>query len=421
MPPKRATARPRRRGSRLEVAVIGAGAFGGWTALHLLRMGARVTLIDAFGAGDLRAASSGETRVIRASYGQKPIYAEWTARALKLWKQFERESRTQLFVPSGVLWLYGEEDDYSRASFATLKRLRIPFERLDRTAIERRFPQFSTEGVSFGWFEPRAGFLLARAATQAVAAAVAREGGRVITGGVEPPRCEAGRLRAIQVAQAFSLCAAKAQKSGQAESLSYQTVEAEQFVFACGAWLPQLFPSLLARRILVTRQEVLFFGTPAGDARYTPAQMPVWIDPAQYFYGIPATHGRGLKVADDRSGPRFDPSTGERAISAEAVRDARAYLARRIPAMAGAPLVETRVCQYARTPDAHLVIDRHPACANVWLAGGGSGHGFKLGPALGEFVACNVLGRRAPAILPQMRLGACEWPHGTERPGTRSL
>lgn len=400
--------------------MIGAGAFGGWTALHLLRLGARVTLIDAFGAGDLRAASSGETRVIRASYGQKPIYAEWTARSLELWKQFERESRTQLFVPSGVLWLYGEEDDYSRASFATLKRLRIPFERLDRKAIERRFPQFSTEGVSFGWFEPRAGFLLARVATQAVAAAVAREGGRVITGGAEPPRCETGRWRAIQVTQAPKLSRGSA-KSGQAESLSYPTIEADQFVFACGAWLPELFPSLLARRILVTRQEVLFFGTPPGDVRFTPPHMPVWIDPAQYFYGIPATHGRGLKVADDRSGPRFDPGTGERAISAEAVRDARAYLAYRIPAMTGAPLIETRICQYARTPDAHLLIDRHPSCQNVWLAGGGSGHAFKLGPALGEFVARNVMGRRAPAILPQMHLGACEWPEGTERPGTRSL
>ncbi|MGH9792383.1 MAG: FAD-dependent oxidoreductase [Candidatus Acidiferrales bacterium] len=432
MPRKRPSAKPHGRASRPEIAVIGAGAFGGWTALHLLRLGARVTLIDAFGAGDLRAASSGETRVIRASYGHKPIYAEWTARALKLWKQFERESRMQLFVPSGVLWLYADEDDYARSSLATLKRLRIPFERLDRRAIERRFPQFSADGVSFAWFEPQAGFLLARVATQAVAAAVAREGGRVITGAVEPPQSQSGRLRSIHVAQAFSLCTDDAKQTAQAESLCHETIEAEQFVFACGAWLPQLFPNLLTRRILVTRQEVFFFGPPPGDARFTAPHMPVWLDPARAFYGIPAALGRGLKVADDASGPPFDPSTSERAVSADGLRAARAYLAGRIPAMAGAPLVESRVCQYARTPDAHLVIDRHPSNENVWLIGGGSGHGFKLGPALGEFVARHVLashhelaasGRSTmpQPILAQMRLGACEWPAGTERPGTRSL
>jgi glycine/D-amino acid oxidase-like deaminating enzyme len=396
-------AKPRRTArARPEIVVVGAGAFGGWTALHLLRGGARVTLVDAYGAGDLRAASSGETRVIRASYGQKPIYAEWAWRALALWKQAEREWRTPLFVNSGVLWLYGEEDEYARASLATLERLRVPLERLNRAAVERRFPQFSTEGVRFAWHEPKAGFLRARVATQAVAAAVQREGGRVVTGAIKAPAGTGARLAAVRLATGEQLTA-------------------ETFVFACGAWLPKLFPAELGRRILVTRQEVFFFGLPAGDAEFTAARMPVWLDPAGHYYGIPSVDGRGLKVADDSSGPQFDPATGDRAVSPEGLRNARAHLATRIPGLAGAPLVETRVCQYARTPDAHLVMDRHPQHENVWLVGGGSGHGFKLGPALGEFVARHVLGRKAPPILPQMRIGACEWPAGTVRPATSSL
>ena len=384
-----------------EIVVVGAGAFGGWTALHLLRLGARVTLVDAYGAGDSRAASSGETRVIRASYGLKPIYAEWTKEALVRWQQFERECGTTLFVNSGALWMFEQEDDYARASLATLRRLRIPFEQLSRAAITRRFPQFSTNGVGFAWFEPQAGFLFARNATLAVTAAVARAGGRVVTGAVEAPTA-ASRLRALRLSNGDS-------------------IEAERFVFACGAWLPGLFPTLLARRILVTRQEIFFFGPPPGDARFTAPTMPVWLDPARNYYGIPAGYGRGLKVADDTSGPPFDPSTGERAPSAEALQAARSYVAQRIPGMAGAPLVDSRVCQYARTPDAHLVIDRHPTCENVWIAGGGSGHGFKLGPALGEFVARHVFGKAAPPILPQMRIWASQWPEGTERPGTRSI
>ncbi len=365
-------------------------------------MGARVTLVDAYGAGDLRAASSGETRVIRASYGPKPIYAEWAWRALKLWKQAEREWKTPLFVNSGVLWLCGEEDEYARASLATLERLRVPHERLDPAAVARRFPQFSGQGVRFAWYEPQAGFLRARVATQAVAAAVQREGGRVVTGAVEPPAGGGSQLPAVRLAHGGALAA-------------------ETFVFACGAWLPRLFPAELARRIVVTRQEVFFFGPPAGEKQFTAERMPVWLDPGEHYYGIPSAEGRGLKVADDSSGPVFDPSTGDRAVSAEGLRNARAYLGRRLPALADAPLVETRVCQYARTPDAHLVIDRHPHLENVWLAGGGSGHGFKLGPALGEFVARHVLRRKAPPILPQMRLGAGAWPAGTARPATSSL
>lgn len=403
MPRKaRKTAVVKRSPAKPEIAVIGAGAFGGWTALHLLRLGARVTLVDAFGAGDSRSASSGETRVIRASYGLKPIYAEWTQQALARWKRFERECHAKLFVNSGVLWLYAKEDDYARASLATLKRLRIPFARLSRAAMARRFPQFSTGGVGFAWFEPQAGFLFARNATLAVAAAVERAGGHVITGAVEPPQLPQGRLRAVRLTNG-------------------ESIAADRFVFACGAWLPKLFPALLARRILVTRQEIFFFGPPPGDPRFTAPAMPVWLDPGRNFYGIPAGFGRGLKVADDTSGPLFDPSTGERAPSADALQAARSYLARRIPEMAGAPLVDSRVCQYARTPDAHLVIDRHPDCENAWIAGGGSGHGFKLGPALGEFVARHVLGKAAPPILPQMRIGASQWPEGTERPGTRSI
>ena len=404
-----------------EIVVVGAGAFGGWTALHLLRLGARVTLVDAYGAGDSRAASSGETRVIRASYGLKPIYAEWTKEALLRWQQFERECGTTLFVNSGALWMFEQEDDYARASLATLKRLRIPFERLSRGAIEHRFPQFSTNGVGFAWFEPQAGFLFARNATLAVAAAVARTGGRVVTGAVEPPQLPQGRLRALRVARALNVINGSAKGSAQSESLCHETIEAERFVFACGAWLPGLFPTLLARRILVTRQEIFFFGPPPGDTRFAAPTMPVWLDPARNYYGIPAGYGRGLKVADDTSGPPFDPSTGERTPSAEALQAARSYVAQRIPGMAGAPLVDSRVCQYARTPDAHLVIDRHPTCENVWIAGGGSGHGFKLGPALGEFVARHVLGKAAPPILPQMRIWASQWPEGTERPGTRSI
>lgn len=393
-----------------EVAVIGAGVFGAWTALHLLELGARVTLVDAWGAGHLRGTSCDESRVIRCGYGARSFYSGWAWRALAQWKRFEKQAGQQLFVPAGVLWLCAEENEYARASQAALKRLKIPVERLDARTVAKRYPQFDYKGIAFAYHEPKAGYLRARLATMAVADAVKRAGGRVVIGQVEAP------ANGVQEQQPFALAKGVRLADGA-------TISAEHFVFACGPWLPQMFPALLGRRILVTQQDVFYFGPPAGSigSTYTPPQMPVWLDPGPHFYGIPSAEGRGVKVADDWSGPQFDPTHGERNVLAESVEAARAYLRLRLPALGDAPILETRVCQYERTPDSNVVIDRHPEHANVWLVGGGSGHGYKLGPALGEFVARHLLGKRAEPIADAMRLGASEWPVGTERPRTTSL
>ena len=168
----------------------------------------------------------------------------------------------------------------------------------------------------------------------------------------------------------------------------------------------KLFPDVIGDKIRVTKQDVFFFGTPAGDARFSEKRLPVWADHRERFiYGIPGSlgsenQGRGFKIADDSRGPEFDPTTGERVVSAEGLKIVREYLGFRFPAMKDAPLIETQVCQYENTPDNHFIIDRHPAADHVWLVGGGSGHGFKHGPALGEMLAGLVMeGRDADPLL----------------------
>jgi sarcosine oxidase len=116
----------------------------------------------------------------------------------------------------------------------------------------------------------------------------------------------------------------------------------------------------------------------------------------RFRYGIPGSDRRGFKIADDTRGPEFDPTNGERVISQEALRDAREYIAFRFPGLRNAPLIESRVCQYEQTADCHFVVDRHPSNESVWILGGGSGHGFKHGPAVGEMMAGLVLGKRDP-------------------------
>jgi sarcosine oxidase len=356
---------------RLRVHVIGAGAFGGWTALHLRRRGADVTLADAWGAGNSRSSSGGETRVIRAVYGPDRIYVEMVKRSYELWEQLDRS----LYVETGTLWMNRGDDAYVRNSAPLLRELGFPLEQIETGDARRRWPQISFEGVQSVWLERRAGALSARQACGVVRSAFVDAGGSFRIEHVQPSIVESKK--------------------------------ADVYVFACGPWLGRLFPDVLGDTIAPTRQEVHFFGTPQGSQSYTAKAMPIWIDFGErIFYGIPDTHGRGFKVADDTRGEPVDPTTLDRTPSAGSIARARTLLAQRFPELANAPLVESRVCQYENSPDGHLVIDRHPQAGNVWLVGGGSGHGFKLAPAVGELVADAIAGRReVPAMFRLGRLG----------------
>jgi monomeric sarcosine oxidase len=353
-----------------DIAVVGAGVFGSWTAFHLAQSRKSVALLDAYGPGNSRASSGGESRIIRMGYGPDEIYTRWAMRSLGLWKEFFERARRPLFHRTGVLWMAGEDDRYAKSSLATLTKLAVRFERLERPELERRFPQIAFDGVRWGLLEPDSGVLMARQAVQAVVEQAVQSGADYIPAAVITPNGK-GKLAAVTT------------KSGE-------TIHAGSFVFACGPWLGKVFPQLLGERIFPTRQEVYFFGVPAGDRRFAPPAMPTWIFDADEMYGLPDLENRGLKIALDRHGPQFDPDTGKRVVSVESLEAMRKYVARRFPALKDAPVVETRVCQYENTSSGDFLIDRHPDFENVWLVGGGSGHGFKHGPALGEYVAAQV-------------------------------
>jgi glycine/D-amino acid oxidase-like deaminating enzyme len=372
--------------SKPHIAVIGAGAFGGWTALYLLRRGAQVTLLDAWGPGNSRSSSGGETRIIRGTYGSDQLYTKMAARALVLWKDHENRWRRQFLHRTGVLWMSTSSDDqFERSSLPMLREAGIAYEELSGKEVGGRWPQINVEDVRWAIHEPDGGFLMARVACQAVLEGFLAEGGEYKQVAVLPHDLEAGIRDGLRLSDGSKLVA-------------------DQYVFACGPWLGKLFPETIGHRILPTKQDVFFFGTPAGDDRFSEAKLPVWADHHDRFiYGIPATDGRGFKVADDTRGPEFDSSSGERVVSEDELKLVRNYIAFRFPAMKDAPLMETRVCQYENSPDNHLIIDRHPAADNVWLVGGGSGHGFKHGPALGEMLAEWVMEHRDPDPVFRLR------------------
>ncbi len=360
--------------SKPHVVVVGAGAFGGWTALHLLERGARVTLLDAWGPGNSRASSGGETRIMRGTYGPEQPYTELAARALKLWVKYERRWKRQFLHRTGVLWMVSSRDDsFERGSLPLLRDARIKFQELSTSVMKKRWPQVNFADVPWGIYEPESGYLDARASCQAVVDAFVGQGGVYRQLAVSADGLEIEPLRSLRLSDGSRL-------------------KADHYVFACGPWMSKLFPETLGGVIRSTKQEIFFFGTPAGDSRFTDAHLPVWGDHGErFFYGIPGSDRRGFKVADDTRGPSCDPTSGERVVNRATLRRVREYVAFRFPAMKDAPLIESRVCQYEQTADGNFIVDRHLRMDNVWLLGGGSGHGFKHGPALGEMMAELIL------------------------------
>jgi sarcosine oxidase len=331
-----------------DVVVVGAGVFGAWIAYHLQRSGARVLLLDQHGAANSRASSGDESRIVRMSYGADEIYTRGAMRSLPWWKQV----CPQLFHQTSVLMTGAPSEPYLNATRETLSRCGVKHEYLKHAAMRKQFPQIALDRETAGIWEPESGVLMARRAVQAVVEA---------SGADYQIRTGDTKIRAGAV------------------------------VYACGPWLPKLFPELLRGRIRPTRQEVFYFGTPPEYK-----SMPPWVAFSEGVYSLPALDGRGFKIGFDAHGPAFDPETGDRDITPAGLRKTRAVLRKRFPALAGAPLVESRVCQYENTSNGDFLIDRHPDLKNVWLAGGGSGHGFKHGPFVGEYLAALMAGT-APA------------------------
>lgn len=365
-----------RTSARPDVAVVGAGVFGAWTATMLQRMGRKVALIDAWGPANARASSGGESRMIRAGYGRDAIYTRMARDSLPEWKALSARAGLPIFAPTGVLFFSAKEDEYISASIAVNRQLGLPIEVLNRAQMAARYPAIDFDGIEMGFLEPGFGVLMARRAVQTLVMEFVKAGGIWIDAQIVPPRGD--RLDGLRTAKG-------------------ETISAGAYVFAAGPWLPKLFPDLLGRRIFPTRQEALFFSPPPGDDRFGPRKLPGWADfnDGDIWYGMPDLEARGFKIAHDAHGPAFDPDTGDRLPTEAAIDAARAYLARRFPDIARRPINEVRVCQYENSANGDFLIDRHPVFANAVLVGGGSGHGFKHGPAVGRYAAELLTGRLA--------------------------
>jgi glycine/D-amino acid oxidase-like deaminating enzyme len=366
-------------GMKDHVAVVGAGVFGTWTAVHLLRKGHKVTLVDAWGPAHSRASSGGESRLTRGAYGKDAIYTRMALDSLKEWKALSAVSGLPIFHDCGVLFFFQQEEEYVRDSLAAHKALGASTQALNRAEMARKFPMIDFDGIEVGLYEPDFGALMARRSVQTLARNFAERGGTIVRGFVRPPSTNAAQLAEIDLANG-------------------ERIGADRFVFAAGPWLPKLFPDVIGPRILPTRQEVFYFGTPPGDRRFLPGAMPGWADfnNGDIFYGFPDLEARGVKFAHDQHGVQVDPDTQSRRPTDAALAEIVAFRDRRFPALRGAPLIGAEVCQYENSSNGDFLIDLHPQWTNVLLLGGGSGHGFKHGPEVGRYAVGRLLGSIKP-------------------------
>lgn len=363
-----------------DVIVVGGGVFGSWTSLYLQNRGVPTLMVDAYGPGNPRSTSGGETRGIRAAYGDREVYTRWAIEALARWKAWDEEWEANLLISTGRISMAPSLTDSMRAAKAVLDRNGVENELLDHDEFAYRYPQINPEGVEVAHSEPTAATIRAAHACRVVAEEFQKLGGELRIARVTPGESNGNRLGSVTLGDG-------------------STVVAESFVFACGPWLPRLFPELLGDRIATPRRDVFYFGTPAGDERFSWPHLPNFSEGSQSVYGFPSVDYRGVKVAPTGGSVRFNPDTDERIVAGYQIKRAREYLALRFPDLKDQPVIESRVCQLEDTPDRHFVIDRHPRWENVWLAGGGTGHAFKHGPVLGDYIAARVLGEETDPEL----------------------
>lgn len=373
--------RPTRSGSTADVIVIGAGAFGGWTAYHLQELGMKVMLIDAYGPGNSRATSGDETRGVRSSYGdrtgeQAEQWMRWARLAMTRWiewdGEWQKQLKTQLFYPTGDIIMRKEEENFTKRTREVWTKIGVKHEVLTVDELQKRWQIFTTKDINHVLYEPDAGVVRARRACESVAEVFKSRGGQVKIAHAWPGTQTGGKLDHLVLS-------------------TNETVSAGSYVFACGPWLPKLFPDLLGRVIRTPLGHVFYLATPPADDRFTFPNCPSWNYPGVTGWAslLPDNRGFRVRTGGDRL---YDPDYSDRWVPEKALKATRVFVKDHFPILTSAPINETRACHYELSSTRNFIIDHHPGLSNVWITGGGNAEAFKFGPVLGDYISKRVKG-----------------------------
>lgn len=358
--------------SSFDHIVLGLGGMGSAAAHQLAARGHRVLGLEQFSPPHDRGSSHGETRVVRQAYFEHPGYVPLLQRAYQLWGELEQATGTSLLHLCGGLMMGTPDSAVVAGSLRSAREHGLPHQLLHAADIRRRWPAFQLDSDAIGLFEQTAGFVCCEDAVRAHLAAAAQAGAALHYH--EP------------------VLSWRAEGDHVSVTTARETYQAERLVITPGPWAPALLTDM-GLPISVERQVLLWFQPQSGVAAYGEEQFPIYIRqerPGVESYGFPALNGPdgGMKAAFFHSPVRevVTPESVDRTIRQEDIASLRATLRRFFPDLDG-PFLRGTVCLYSMTPDQHFVIGAHPQHANVIVAAGFSGHGFKFCPVIGEILA----------------------------------
>lgn len=364
-----------------DVIVVGAGAFGGWTALNLQSQGTKVRLIDAWGPGNSRSTSGDELRGIRSSYGDRPgdqaaQWGSWAKRAMAKWRDWDatwgREMKIQLYFTCGDLIMRATNDAFIRNNRTMWDKIGAKYDVLTKDEVKYRFPQFNVEDMEYFLYEPEAGMARARRSCEAVAGVFKQFGGELQTARAWPTTQMAGKMPALQTS-------------------SGDLVSAGTYVFACGPWLRKVFPVLLGNRMRTPLGSVYYFGAPPGEYRMQYPNVPTYNYPGSTGWPSAPDDNIGFRVRAGGGAQGSDPDVTERVWDTAAMQRTRDFVNLRFPLLKDAPILKIHSCHYESGSGGNFIVDKHPDMDNVWIVGSGMAEGFKFGPVIGEYAANRIL------------------------------
>lgn len=366
------------------VIVVGLGAMGSATALHLAGRGHRVLGFDHFTPPHNHGSSHGQSRIIRQSYWEDPRYVPLLMRAYELWKELEADSGQSLMRIVGGLMIGRPGGDLVTRSALSAELFQLPHELLSATELRRLYPAFQVEDDWVALWEANAGYL-------------------------QPEACieQQLRLSALNGAELHFDEPVTEWEAHPGSGVTVRTVRGtysgDYLVVAAGPWAPWVLKDLQLP-LSVTRQVVFWFDPESHIDLFRAERMPVYIremEPGKpLLYGFPLTgpDSEGVKVGLHGSHSFCTPETVDRTVSSEDERSVRESLSQALPLL-GSRLLHAETCLYTMTPDEHFVIDQHPEFAQVVVAAGFSGHGFKFASVVGEVLADLATGSIPPYDL----------------------
>lgn len=351
------------------VIVVGAGVWGGWTAFHLQQAGCQVTLIDKEGPGNVLTGSGGKTRIIRMAYGGSEVYTNLTEESFEMWEKYSREWNDKLFHEKGALWMFrGIEPTYAEMSIPIMQKKGYELSKVSVDSLKTEYPEMNLNDISSAYWEPKVAYLEASRSCGVVRDKFVERGGQYLKAEVTKLKCKDEQISAMELS-------------------SGEVIEADFYVLACGPWLKNLVPEM-NDIIRVSRQEVYYFEAPD-----TYNDLPIWVEfreGDQMFYGIPDHFDQGFKFAYDERTWGLDPDKDHRNITEGILERMKSVLVNRFPKLKSSDVLKHHVCVYENSTDGDFIIDRLPQMNNTLVLAGSSGHGFKMGPAIGQLVTQHI-------------------------------